>query len=252
MPASILPLLGAALRRAEEYTCDRYGVACCESSDDITAALAAVAAGDTRWKSINVDAYVGQVAASGGFWMSFNELTSDYPWLSKRMATSIALAQGQEIKHPRRHSVAWLLSIFVPRFGSGGMASLMVTIVTIGILAAVALPAYQDYTQKARVSAAYSAALPIKTQVSKYVLEKQAWPSSLQDLGHQNASLENATASFEISIFEDGIIGADIGDDENGDTMYIVLEPLIEEGNLSWQCYGQNLASKLLPPPCRE
>ncbi|MES9966408.1 MAG: M48 family metallopeptidase, partial [Sedimenticola sp.] len=29
MPASVLPVIGTALRRAEEYTCDRYGVACC-------------------------------------------------------------------------------------------------------------------------------------------------------------------------------------------------------------------------------
>ncbi|MCG8611969.1 MAG: M48 family metallopeptidase [Pseudomonadales bacterium] len=66
-PASILPLLGAALRRAEEYTCDRYGVACCESEDDIKAALSAIAAGDTRWKSINIDSYVEQVALTNGF-----------------------------------------------------------------------------------------------------------------------------------------------------------------------------------------
>lgn len=48
MPATLLPVLGTSLRRAEEYTCDRYGVACCQSEDDIKFALAAIAAGDTR------------------------------------------------------------------------------------------------------------------------------------------------------------------------------------------------------------
>ncbi len=116
MPASVLPLLGAAHRRAEEYTCDRYGVACCQSEEDIKAAIAAIAAGDTRWKSINVDAYLRQIEYTSGFWMSFNELTSDYPWLTKRMATSLAFNKGEEIQHPKRHTLAWVISFFIPRF----------------------------------------------------------------------------------------------------------------------------------------
>ncbi len=116
MPASILPVLGTSLRRAEEYTCDRYGVACCGEQDEIQAAIAAIAAGDTRWKSLNLSSYLSQIELTRGFWMSFNELTGDYPWLTKRMATSIALSKGEEIKHPRRHLFAWILSFFIPRF----------------------------------------------------------------------------------------------------------------------------------------
>ena len=89
MPASVLSVIGTALRRAEEYTCDRYGVACCQSEDDITAAMAAIGAGDSRWKSINIDSYLKQIAYTNGFWMSFNELISDYPWLTKRMSARL-------------------------------------------------------------------------------------------------------------------------------------------------------------------
>ncbi len=39
---SLLPIVGPALRRAEEYTCDRYGVACCQSEADIKAAICLV------------------------------------------------------------------------------------------------------------------------------------------------------------------------------------------------------------------
>jgi Zn-dependent protease with chaperone function len=155
LPASVLPIIGSALRRAQEYTCDRYAVACCQSEDDIKAAIAAIAAGDTRWKSINVDAYINQVSVTNGFWMSFNELTSDYPWLTKRMATSLALSRGEDIKHPRRHGFAWILAFFIPRFGVSGKGSLLLTLAIIGILAAVALPAYQDYVERANVASVH-------------------------------------------------------------------------------------------------
>jgi Zn-dependent protease with chaperone function len=111
MPSSILPLLGSALKRAEEYTCDRYGVACCESEDDIKAAISAIVAGDTRWRTMNTDSYIEQVKLTRGFWMSFNELTSDYPWLTKRMASALAFHKGETVKHPRRHLFAWFLSL---------------------------------------------------------------------------------------------------------------------------------------------
>ncbi|WP_051302936.1 M48 family metalloprotease [Psychromonas aquimarina] len=168
MPASILPVIGSALYRAQEYTCDRYGVACCQCEDDIKAAIAAMAAGDTRWQSINLQAYLSQINETSGFWMSFNELNSDYPWLTKRMAAALALSKGEEIKHPSRHAAAWLLSLFIPRFGMGasGAGGLIIVAAIIGILAAVAIPAYQKYADDVQ---AYAPMNPVNEQVVDYV-----------------------------------------------------------------------------------
>jgi Zn-dependent protease with chaperone function len=251
MPASVLPVIGSALRRAEEYTCDRYGVACCQSEDDIKAAIAAIAAGDSRWKTINVDAYLNQIAYTSGFWMSFNELTSDYPWLTKRMATSLALSKGEEIKHPRRHWFAWLLSCFIPRFGTGGAGSLLVTVAIIGILAAVAIPAYQDHIERGRFASAYSSAQTVKNKVTDYVVSNNQWPESMQSLGYENSELVDETNNIQIGIYNNGIVGAKIGVTESGEEKYIVLEPEMVEGNVSWKCYGENVLIKNLPEPCR-
>ena len=251
MPASVLPVIGTALRRAEEYTCDRYGVACCQSEDDITAAMAAIAAGDSRWKSINVDSYLKQIAYTNGFWMSFNELISDYPWLTKRMATAMAFRKGEKIKHPRRHIFAWFLSFFIPRFGTGGAASLLVTVAIVGILAAVAIPAYKDYVERARIESAYSSALIVQDKVTDYVVNNNQWPESMQSLGYESNELDDKANDFQINIYNNGVIGAKVGVTDTGEEEYIVLEPEVVEGSLSWECYGENVTVKHLPSPCR-
>jgi len=90
-----------------------------------------------------------QVAVTNEFRMSLHELTNDYPWRTKRMASALAFRQNEEFRHPRRSLFAGLLSIFVPRFGAGGGTSLLTSVAMIGILAAIAIPAYQDYTIRA-------------------------------------------------------------------------------------------------------
>lgn len=151
-PALWLPLLGAAYSRARESTCDRHGLACSSSPENAARALAALSAGADRWKQLDVTAYLRQTSHTSGFWMSFHELTSGYPWLSKRAAR--VMNTEAPMSMPRRNGLAYLLALFIPYAGrlGAGFGALMIYI--IGVLAAVALPAYHDYTVKAKVKAA--------------------------------------------------------------------------------------------------
>ena len=248
-PALILPLLGAAYRRAEEYTCDRYGTACCESEDDIKAAMGAMAAGDTRWRTMNTEAYRQQIDETSGFFMSFNELTADYPWLTKRVATALAMKQGREIEHPGRSKLAWLLACIVPRFGVGGLGGLVVLVAMIGVLAAVAIPAYQDYQIRAQVTNALALASTAKIAVGEHVLSQQQWPASLAEAQVDAERLNELAPGFSYGLYENGIIGIEMPENFGGG--YVVLEPMYDDGDISWICYGQDVEEKYLPPSCR-
>jgi len=250
LPAVLTPLLGPAFRRAEEYTCDSYGAACCESDEDVLAAMAAIAAGDTRWKTINPEAYLQQARDTGGFWMSFNELTGDYPWLSKRTARALAWRRGREVRFPRRHKLAWFIAAFIPRFGRGAATSMVVTVALIGVLAAVAIPAYQDYVKKAVAASAYEAAAPVRERIVVFAVREQRWPASLTELGFEKDTIEELEGRFTISLYDNGVIGADVGAALGGKRAYLVLTPSYDAGKVTWACSGQDLNERLLPPAC--
>lgn len=156
LPGSILPLLGAAYRRAQEYSCDLHGAACCNNEQDIQHAIAVLAAGSTRWKSLNQEAYLDQANETGGFWMSFHELTGTYPWLVKRMKHVTLAKQGVAPQFPARNPFAWGLAALIPNSGMGGGAAgaMLVMLAMIGIVAAVAIPQFESFMQQAAMAQA--------------------------------------------------------------------------------------------------
>lgn len=178
----ILPIVGAAYRRAEEYTCDNYGRACCASQASAVHALAVLAAGQKCWKTLNANAYADQCAATGGFWMSINEITSDYPWLCKRLARM----HSDTHAFPRRNPLAWLLAALMPRFGPGGLAmNLIFMAALIGMLVAIAVPKYQDYAQRKQIAIAFAYGEALTEKAQAYFIEHRALelPEPLSKLG---------------------------------------------------------------------
>ncbi|HGL9200714.1 TPA: pilin [Neisseria gonorrhoeae] len=66
------------------------------------------------------------------------------------------------------------------------LIELMIVIAIVGILAAVALPAYQDYTARAQVSEAILLAEGQKSAVTEYYLNNGIWPENNGDAGVAN------------------------------------------------------------------
>ncbi|UYA75998.1 pilin [Neisseria gonorrhoeae] len=68
------------------------------------------------------------------------------------------------------------------------LIELMIVIAIVGILAAVALPAYQDYTARAQVSEAILLAEGQKSAVTEYYLNHGEWPENNDKAGVASAS----------------------------------------------------------------
>jgi len=64
------------------------------------------------------------------------------------------------------------------------LIELMIVVAIIGILAAIALPAYQDYTIRSQVSEGPTLAEGVKLAVAEYYANNGAWPAANADIGY--------------------------------------------------------------------
>jgi Zn-dependent protease with chaperone function/type II secretory pathway pseudopilin PulG len=240
-PALWLPLIGAAYSRARESTCDRHGLACSGSPEGAARSLAALSAGAERWEHLDVAAYLRQSNHSSGFWMSFHELIAGYPWLTKRAAR--VMNTGAPM--PRRNGLAYLLAMFIPYAGRLGAGfGFLVLIYIVGILAAVAIPAYHDYTVKAKVSAAVIGSQPVRVALVNYYQSNQKIPGSLEIAGIPSQLADGTRLSLDP---QDMVLTVSTKQGE------LIFTPTADEqGRITWGCKnGAGLKPTQLPPSCR-
>ena len=241
-PALWLPLLGAAYSRARESTCDRHGLACSGSSAGAARSLAALSAGAERWQQLDVAAYVRQADHSSGFWMSFHELTAGYPWLTKRAAR--VLDTGAPM--PPRSGLAYFLAAFVPYAGRLGAGfGVLVLVYIVGMLAAVALPAYQDYTVRARIGGAIIGSQGAREALSRYYESHQKVPESLSAAGIASQLADGSEMKLDPQRMVLTVTT------KQGD---LVFTPAANaQGHIVWGCTGgEGIKPTQLPSSCRE
>jgi Zn-dependent protease with chaperone function len=148
-PAMVLPIIYPAYRRATQYTADRCGMQVCGDWQAARRAIFILAAGGRQGRKVNPDAYSGQVAASGGFWMTIRHLMSGHPALSWRASELLqAVPEMQNAAPvPQRSILATILCLFVPggvtqiRPVGGGLGGLLIMVVVVAMLVAFIMPA---------------------------------------------------------------------------------------------------------------
>lgn len=136
------------------------------------------------------------------------------------------------------------------------LIELMIVVAIIGILAAVALPAYQDYTVRAKVSEVIGFAASMKTSVSECILaEGAAAGCGLDESGLVAADIQAASDFITTVGVTDGVIAitpdyTELG--ATGGTAVVTFTPTVSSGGVQWVC-SLNVAAdyKFFPSECR-
>ncbi|HFA3976993.1 TPA: pilin, partial [Neisseria gonorrhoeae] len=118
------------------------------------------------------------------------------------------------------------------------LIELMIVIAIVGILAAVALPAYQDYTARAQVSEAILLAEGQKSAVTEYYLNNGKWPANNGDAGVASASKIIGKYVKEVKV-ENGVVTAQMastGVNKEIKDKRLSLWAKREDGSVKWFC----------------
>jgi type IV pilus assembly protein PilA len=127
----------------------------------------------------------------------------------------------------------------------------MIVVAIIGILAAIALPAYQDYTKRSHVSEGLSLAGAAKLAVTEYYSDNNKMPANNPAAGLATSTDIKGNSVDKVEVV-DGVITITYNskvDVTPNNT--IVMTPTVNSGSVSWSCRAGTVLDKYRPSVCR-
>jgi type IV pilus assembly protein PilA len=132
------------------------------------------------------------------------------------------------------------------------LIELMIVVAIIGILAAIAIPAYQDYTIRTQVSEGLTLASDIKAGIAEYMAQTGSWPANLTEVGLGSLATDKFGRYVESINVDTGTIQITYGKDANSriDTLRLDIQPLVNtNGDVVWVCGNANDPLNADPDP---
>ena len=134
------------------------------------------------------------------------------------------------------------------------LIELMIVIAIVAILVALAVPAYQDYTVRAKVTECINGAAPLKLTVSEFRMDAGTWPTANQAGivgGSGNSTFCNDWGYVGTGIITITAPGAGLGIATDV-VATLTPQPPNAGGIITWLCSSTSVATnKYLPSSCR-
>ncbi|NNM66067.1 MAG: pilin [Burkholderiales bacterium] len=142
------------------------------------------------------------------------------------------------------------------------LIELMIVVAIIGILAAIALPAYQNYVIRSQVTEGLSLMEGTKTALAEYYTNHGTLPVHNASVGLPNTISGNYVSSSGLNNLNPGLIVAVYGNKANAAITghYLVLSAVLSGGAIGFVCQNrpgvgsqghQPVDNKYLPTPCQ-